>query len=187
MSEDIGGPQVCWKKEAGCTSITFEAGQDYTAVCGVTEGYVYGSPDALGYTHSPSQTIDEAYVDGISITYGSPRKHLFTYVAGLTFDSCPCNGGNSGPSFIGDNYYCGDHVLDAGVGWQRQWYPNTVMWHATTDCIELECRDDPRPWFSVETADGPTSDAVEVRSCQDQAYNDEAIGIASIEIYIRVD
>ena len=34
---------------------------------------------------------------------------------------------------------------------------------------------------------GSTSDDVEVCSCQDQVYDDEAIGIANLEIYIRVD
>ena len=186
MSEDIGGAQVCWKKEAGCTSFSFEAGQDYTAVCGVAAGYAYNSPDTFGYTHSPSQTIDEAYVDGISITYGNPRQHLFTYAAAYTFDDCPCRGGATGPAFVEDNYYCGEQLLAEGENLQSKWYTNTILWHAATDCIDLDCRDDPRPWFSVETAGGPTSDPVEIRSCQDQSFSDEAVGIASLEIYIRV-
>ena len=185
MSENIGGAQVCWKKEKGCTSFSFEAGQDYRAVCGVATAYAYGSPDAFG---SPDETIDEAYVDGISITYGSPRQHLFTYAAAYEFEKCPCKGGPTEPAFVNNNAYCGDKVLAPGEQWERKWYPNTVLWHAASDCSDddITCRDDYRPWFSVETASS-TSDAVEIRSCQDQAYDDEAIGIASMEIYIRVD
>ena len=64
-----------------------------------------------------------------------------------------------------------------------------VIWHAATGCsyIDIACRDDAHPWFSVETVGGSTSDDVEVRYCQDQAYDDEAIGIANLEIYVRVD
>ena len=188
MSENIGGAQVCWKEEAGCTSFSFEAGQDYRAVCGVATAYAYGSPDAFGYNHTPDETIDEAYVDGISITYGSPRQHLFTYAATMTLDACPCKGGKPGPVFVNNNTYCGDQALAPGENWERKWYTNTVLWHAASDCSDddITCRDDYRPWFSVQTASS-TSDAVEIRSCQDQAYNDEALGIASMEIYIRVD
>ena len=88
---------MCWKKAAGCTSFSFEAGQDYTAVCSVAAAYIYHSLDAFGYIHSLSQTIDEAYVDGISITFGRPRQHLFTYAAATTLESCPCKGGPTGP------------------------------------------------------------------------------------------
>ena len=102
---------------------------------------------------------------------------------------CPCKGGQNSSSFVGNNFYCGDDVLPPGEPWKQQWYPDTVQWHAATDCTnsDTECRDDARPWFSVATVGGPTSDPVEVRSCQDQAYPDEAIGIAHLEIYVRVD
>ena len=181
---------MCWKKSKGCTSITFTSGkQSYRAVCGVAEAYAYGSPDAFGYTHSSSETIDQAYVDGLSITHGSPRQHLFTYAATLTMGGCPCKGGRNPPSFVGNDFYCGDDVLAPGESWKHKWYPDTVLWHEATDCsdVDVACRNDARPWFRVGTVGGPTSDDVEVRSCQDQAYNDEAIGISRLEIYIRVD
>ena len=158
-------------------------------MCGVVQGYIFGSPDAFGYTHSSSQTIDDAYVDGISITHGSPRNHLFTYAAALSITSCPCKGGKDPPAFVGNNYYCGEDVMPSGQSWERKWYPDNLFWQAATDCssVDIDCRDDFRPWFSVETVGGPTSDPVEVRSCQDQAYDDEAFGISTLEIYIRVD
>ena len=181
---------MCWKGSIGCTSITFTSGgQNYRAVCGVAEAYAYGSLDAFGYLHFSFQTINQAYVDGLSITHGSPRQHLFTYAAALTMGGCPCKGGRSPPSFVGNDFYCGDDVLAPGEDWQRKWYPETVLWHEATDCsdVDVTCRNDARPWFSVDTVGGPTSDDVEVRSCQDQTYLDERVGIAHLEIYIRVD
>ena len=59
--------------------------------------------------------INSYYVDGMSITYGSPRKHIWTYAVGLSDDhnyngvyNCPCAKypGTAPPSFVGDHYYC---------------------------------------------------------------------------------
>ena len=60
------------------------------------------------------QSIDGVYVEGISLTLGSPRKHMCTYAAGLSNDhnhsdrNCPCATfpGASPPAFVGNDYYC---------------------------------------------------------------------------------
>ena len=175
---------MCWKGSVGCTGFSFPSEQSYSAVCGFAEGYNFGSPDGFGHRHDQ---IDEAYVDGLSITHGSPRQHLFSYASGWRIVACPCRGGRDPPDFVGDNYYC-DAVERPG-NWEKIWFPDTIIWHAATGCsdTDIACRDDFRPWFSVETVGGSTSDDVEVRSCQDQAYDDEAVGIANLEIYVRVD
>ena len=62
-------------------------------------------------------TIDEAYSDGISITHGTPRTHIWTFaspqVSGTCLNTrgnerCPCYPGNvySAPPFVGDDYFC---------------------------------------------------------------------------------
>ena len=60
-------------------------------------------------------TIDDNYVDGVSITYGSaPRKHIWTYAAApydhktTYYGDCPCKQNNTiiAPPFIGTDYYC---------------------------------------------------------------------------------
>ena len=76
----------------GCTSLKFSSGVRYSKVCGRVRGYQFGSPDA--FQPSPS-SIDSYYVDGISITSGNPRYHLWTYAAGAsetvgTIWRCPC-------------------------------------------------------------------------------------------------
>ena len=59
------------------------------------------------------QTIEGYYVEGISVTHGSPRNHIWTFTAGLSKDynypswNCPCASpypGPAAPSFVGENF-----------------------------------------------------------------------------------
>ena len=60
-------------------------------------------------------TIDQTYVDGLSITRGSPRQHLWALAVGLSknYDSgqaCPRDHDpfnfDNVPDFVGDHFYC---------------------------------------------------------------------------------
>jgi hypothetical protein len=69
-------------------------------------GFQYGTTDGFGT--SPSLTIDDAYVDGLSITTAeTPRRHIASYAVGLREDAsrgggllCPCLGGQPPPPFV---------------------------------------------------------------------------------------
>ena len=69
----------------GCNGAMFPTLVEYSRVCGQVRGYQYGTPLAFySYHVNTNLTIDDNYVDGVSITYGSaPRKHLWTYAAAL--------------------------------------------------------------------------------------------------------
>ena len=70
---------------AGCTSVTFPAHNlSYTKVCGRAHGYQYASTDGFASSLHSVQTIEGYYVDGISVTHGSPRNHIWTFAAGLS-------------------------------------------------------------------------------------------------------
>ena len=131
-----GGVRACGRPTSSvgsCTSVQFPSnGISYSKVCGRVVGYQYVSPDADypgDYTDEPYGTvidtnhndINSYYVDGVSITHGSPRQHVWTLMAGLsssgthpwTGDSrynCPCSPGSPQnstlQSFIGNDYYC---------------------------------------------------------------------------------
>ena len=84
-------------------------GVSYEHICGQAQE---GGTDAF---QSNSQSIDGLYVDDISITLGSPRKHVWTYASGVSdnYDysgkyNCPCatHPGPSPPAFVGNDYYC---------------------------------------------------------------------------------
>ena len=109
--------RVCGRRStsASCEGLTYSTGSEqYDQVCGRIIGYQISTPDAFGRGGS---TINTYYIDGVSVTYGSPRQHIWSFVGGLdegiyeNFGSiCPCvTGSTSGtriPSFVGQNYFC---------------------------------------------------------------------------------
>ena len=75
-------------------------------------GYQVGSPDGFNQYHGMS-SLNQGYMDGVSITYGYPRHHIWSYVAGAfetrsTPSNCPCSPAQGGEpqEFIGSNHYC---------------------------------------------------------------------------------
>ena len=81
-----------------CYSAMFPVeGIQYSKVCGRFIGYQKGQPEAF-YVNSLFQppTIDGSYVDGMSLTYGSPRQHIWTFASAIDeylhiYNSkCPC-------------------------------------------------------------------------------------------------
>ena len=84
-------------------------------VCGKIIGYQFGRTNGLlHYISDNTVSIDTAFVDGIVLTHGSPRAHIWTFVAGhdqisTTNEDCPCNSNSfSGtlPPYIGNDYFC---------------------------------------------------------------------------------
>ena len=72
----------------GCTSVTFPTHMTpYTKVCGRARGYQYATTDGFHDHHFRSQTTVEGYyVEGLSVTHGRPRNHIWTFAAGLLKD-----------------------------------------------------------------------------------------------------
>ena len=99
----------------GCSSSMFDIhGIKYNQVCGKIIAYQDESPDAF---RGQQQSIDQAYVDGISLTHRrNPRKHIWTFAAALDEVgtnptlNCPCTNVHQTspepPSFIGNDYFC---------------------------------------------------------------------------------
>ena len=80
--------------DGGCYSTFFSTnGVSYQHVCGRVRGYQKSTPNAF---RRNTLSIDSYYVDGLSITHGDPRQHIWTYAAGLTDNgnyvswNCPC-------------------------------------------------------------------------------------------------
>ena len=92
---------------SGCYPVKFtNNGIPYQHVCGKVVGYQKGTPDGF-YTRS--KAIDSMYVDGVSLTYGMPHKHLWTYANGVSSNgnthksnNCPCaeHPGTTPPTFV---------------------------------------------------------------------------------------
>ena len=64
-----------------CYSAMFPTqGIQYSQVCGRIIGYQFGHPGAFVLdNYNYSQPIDGPYVDGTSLTYDNPRKHIWTF------------------------------------------------------------------------------------------------------------
>jgi len=87
----VNGRWYCRRTGARCTSVHFSAvGKNYTAVCGMVEGYQYGSMDGFVYS-TVSKTPDDLYAEGISITHGS--SPLDAISGRMWWDSMPTQTG----------------------------------------------------------------------------------------------
>ena len=91
-------------------SAVFPAPIAWRSVIGRITGIAFGEQDAFESTGST--TIDQIYVDGISVTTapsGGARQHIFTFLSGHPADQasgrCPCVGGRVQPAFVGDNSF----------------------------------------------------------------------------------
>ena len=82
-----------------CFSAMFPTqGIQHSQVCGRITGYQVGEPQAFHLENrNRPQSINGAYVDGVSVTYGNPRQHIWTFAASLdetgTYDTdgrCLC-------------------------------------------------------------------------------------------------
>ena len=186
--------RLCGRRTGGCDSVILNTyGVQYRQVCGRVRGYQFATPDAFNVFTCPAATctIDNPYVDGVSITHGaSPRKHIWTYAAGYqenahSESTCPCTGsGVSPPPFVGSDYYCESGVNNSPSG--TVIYPNDPLWDGQ-DCNGLEgtCCDPPNlPWFCRELSQS-TTDNLEFRICGDQSLADEDTPIDLVELYIQ--
>ena len=91
------GVRACGRpvtSEGSCLSVRFSSHSiSYSQVCGRVYGYQKGSVD--GFYREGSTSINGNYVDGISITNGNPRRHLWTFVAGQQENAIALNGEKS--------------------------------------------------------------------------------------------
>ena len=178
---------------SGCSSTNFDLyGIAYSQVCGKIIGYQDETPDAFG--QAQTQSIDGAYVEGISLTHGSnPRQHIWTFAAALDEVgsnpslNCPCTNRNLAssatppPGFVGNDYFC-----DTGSAehFQHIFYGDDPLWDGAgcgpnNDCCDLN---NP-PWFHKQLQ-STTTNNIEMRLCR-EGNADEDTPVEIIEIYVQ--
>ena len=176
-----------------CSSANFSTnGISYQRVCGRARGYQKGDTVAFyGSQTFYNRIIDQDYVSGLSITYGSnPRQHIWTFASGhgerLASNyqyNCPCsvNGGYSPPSFVGNNYYC------ESATWHFAnyitYYFNDTLWDGA-GCIDNCCDDTTQPWF-YRQLNQTTQDDIEARICTFGPFIHRSTLIDQLELYIQ--
>ena len=175
----------------GCHSTIFPVQTQYSKVCGKAIAYQYGGPNGFGPArYTPG--INQIYLDGISLTYGSPRKHIWSFAAVLDNTdtsnsySCPCmdpvatfNGVI--PAFVGNNYFCETGLHDGAA--TTRLYPNDPLFDAK-GCKEPDtCCARGGPWFCVDLSQ-PTSEDIEMRICTNEDSLEDVL-LESVEIYVQ--
>ena len=160
----------------GCDSASYSSfGLNYTKVCGQLRGYQYGHTDA--FITGPND-INSYYVDGVSITQGLPRQHVWTYAAGYGENryECPCSNGSTAtaPSFVGSDYYCESGPLATDPLWDGE------------QCNGLEatcCDHQAMPWFYRELEE--SNEDIELRVCANVGRSGEEIPIDIFEVFVK--
>ena len=169
-------------------------GIQYSQVCGRMIGYQFGDPEAFlaGNTNDP-QTINGSYVDGVSLTYGNPRQHIWTFADAIDerggIATCPCTNINSQttiniPSFIGNDYFC-ETGVPSGQTWSSIFYADDPLWDGqgcgpTSTC----CTFNNPPWFCKQLPHSTNAD-LEIRLCSYSAAFFENTPIELIELYTK--
>ena len=164
-------------------------------MCGRIIGYQVGSTDAFEFAQQYS--IDQAYVDGVSVTYGTLRNHIWTFASGISETnahprwSCPCAfaGTPQPPSYVRNNYFCES-------GNPLSTFENTGNFRYTDDPLrdgkkcdsEGQCCSNTNspPWFSVDLP-YETNEHIEILICAYSGTNndDTPIGLLDIILYVQ--
>ena len=183
---EVNGKRACGRPSSGCASVNFPfEGISYSEVCGKVIGYQYASPDGV----RSGSSINSAYLDGISLTHGNPRSHIWSFISGLHENGaesyCPCGSVNSrsAPSFVGKHYFCEAGAVQT---WKHKLYTDDQLWDGKgCGSIERACCNLPGlPWFH-RSFSYTTSDYIEMRLCCDQELTDEDVAVSLFEIYVK--
>ena len=180
-----------------CYSAMFPTqGIQYSQVCGRIIGYQVGQPAAFILENiNEVEMIDGPYVDGVSLTYGSLRQHIWTFANALDEyphafrHKCPCTNANeqsaiSVPSFVGSDYFCETGVPPGQQYSGIAFYADDPLWDGqgcgpTSTC----CTFNNPPWFCKQLPQSTDAD-LEVRLCSAGAASLENTPIELVELYV---
>ena len=178
---------------AGCGSVVTDVPYQYSRVCGRVRAYQVGTTNAFFGRSSPG--INSNYVDGVSLTHGSPKHHIWTFVAGLQEYSgihhpsvCPCTDTRapSPPAFVGNDYFCDSRnprFMDSDS--KTTVYSDDPLWDGR-GCVSRStcCIFNNPPWFHKQLSN-LTTDDIEMRVCTDEGTDNENVYIEMVEIYVQ--
>ena len=206
-TKDTGGIRTCQRKSSGpsCDSVIIPSNDiHYTEICGRVVGYQFGSTGAIA---SNLNDINSYYVDGVSITRGTPRQHLWTLMSGLNqygtynyVSHCPCyTDCADGKScsvwqpdqsfFLENDWYCESGNNDYST-WGYKSYMNDPLWdgkgcsNKESPCCAQKPGQPPQPWF-YKVIQGGTKDHLEIRICGDDGKISADILVTMYELYVK--
>ena len=195
VSTEVRACERIQNVNGGCESTFFPINHQYSKVCGRATGYQVGGSAAFGWT--TQQTIDTYYLYGLSLTYGSPRMHIWTFATGISEGDqpradwhCPCTDPTDPrnaeiPSFVGDNYFC-ESGNPTNTWIANHLYSGDPLWDGEQCANEGICCTNANspPWFSV-TLPNLTTDDIEARLCVPPNSAGEEVILQKLEIYVQ--
>ena len=124
----------------------------------------HATNDAFGWHNRSSWTVEDNYVDGVSLTTGEPgnREHLFTYAVGHAAAKCPGETEKTQPfadpqEFVGDAYVC--DYFQGDTMFVDEWY--------------------------IAQSPEASSEPIELRLMADQGPGNENVRLYHLVIYVR--
>ena len=172
-----------------CSSMTVDV-ENKNKVCGLILGSMKSPKETSSYAFenylfNGQDTLDKAYVDGVSITYGTntSRYHVWSYVAPqyradgngnyLPLKNCECSNSSyewpyTVPAFVGTNYFCDSSEKQTETVWTGE------------DCSHYSscCMLNQAPWFCIPLPNNTDGNLLEIRRFGD------AVDISLIEIFL---
>src|SRR5690606_32420480 len=175
----------CGRGTANVASTSVTPPYPYSEVRGFVRAYASGGTDAFRDTGPNAEGL---YLDGIAITVGSPRRHVFAFASGVSDafgpgypgSECPCEGGPQPPLFVGDAYRCESARASVDAAGTRDWDHDDVLFDG--EDIDAEtCVNSPEshPDFSAVIG-GPTTEVLEVHVMQSQDPADEDLALSAL-------
>ena len=188
-NEEILSTRGCAGADVSCQSaFSGKSNTAYNEVCGRVIGIGAGSPDAFFRFIENQTTIEDNYLDGVSVTHGAPgsRTHIWSFGAGHPTPSyspyyarCHCEDSTRDDfavlpiSEVGENYFCSST------------YSRDRIWSGSgCNTASSCCSFHNPPYFSVQLPT-PTTDQIELRICTDETVDSEPVLVLFAEIYVQ--
>ena len=193
--------RTCGRNSTGyrtCSSATFPvSGGEYSRVCGRIKAYQWGQTIAFySYHHEIVTTIDGPYACGVIVTYGTPRKHIWTFVVGQTERSptlrsgvCPCDATSTIriPPFVGNDYFCESGVNEHWYSGRPRYilHSNDTLWDGE-DCLPSStCCSQRNPPYFTKQLPTPTTADIEARICLYDLLQYANLAVELVELYVQ--
>ena len=196
---NVGSKSVCGRARRQwetCDSAFFPvSGGEYSQVCGTIRAFQWGETWAFyGFNRQDQNTIDSAYVTGLSLTHGSPRQHIWTFAAGMwenhaEYDerNCPCDLSRrviSIPPFVAKDYFCESGQVIGDPSPVSGLHIEDTLWdgkdcHSSSSCCSLH-----HPPYFTKSLGQSTTDDLELRVCGFWPSNDNT-AVELVKLYVK--
>ena len=175
-------------------------GREYAKVCGHVRAYAVGFGNAFRGHAIRDQGINEAYVNGVSLTHGGDLSdtvnlatHIWSFAMGLyknippnsfITSFCPCDGGTSPPDFVGEDYFCEAAIEQffSSIA-SDTLHASNLLWDGKDCGTQGDCCTRLSHPYFVKQLEKPTTDDIDLRMCTGNGNEDVALEL--VEIYIQ--